>query len=123
MQFVHGTSSAHLASIQEHGLLPTTETSNSTEKRIERLDRVHVLDQKYAKYAGAYALRAVQHWGGEPILVIGDLPNTATVLAIPGNGRFPDIYTAPYIPPAHIEAVIPFTEESDISDLFKAHKS
>lgn len=123
MKFVHGTSSTHLESINEHGLLPPDGTGNSSEKREERLDQVHILDAKYSKLAGAYALRAVRHWGGEPIIVSGELPEAAVTATLSGKGKFPDIYTVPYIPHIHIESIESVDSTADISEMFKSHKS
>jgi hypothetical protein len=123
MKFVHGTSSMHLESINEHGLLPPDNTGYSSEKRDERLNHVHVLDAQHTKLAGAYALRAVRHWGGKPIIVSGELPEAAVSVTLSGKGKFPDIYTVPYVPLLHIDSIELVDETADISEMFKSHKS
>ena len=126
MRYIHGTTSTHLPSIYEHGLLPPSATSRSSEKRAHRLDQVHLLKEEYLRMAGAYALRAVEHWGGEPVIISGEIPDSAARLAADGKGRFPDIYTAPYVPLDNIEKIIKaanvLDDGADISELFKQHK-
>lgn len=123
MKFVHGTSSTHLESIREHGLLPPNNSGYSSEKRAERLDQVHILDAEHTKLAGAYALRAVHHWGGEPIIVSGELPEAAILTTLNGKGKFPDIYTVPYVPHLHIGSIELVDEMADMSEMFKSHKA
>lgn len=123
MKFVHGTSSTHLESIREHGLLPPDDSGNSSEKRAKRLDQVHILEAEHSRLAGAYALRAVHHWGGEPIIVFGELPDAAISVTLNGKGKFPDIHIVPYVPLTHINGIELVDEVADISEMFKSHKS
>lgn len=121
MEFVHGTSSAHLELIREAGLRPPELTRNSSEKRTERLDTIHFFEKSDAEFAGAYALRAVERWGGDPVVIWGEVPDAATTLAISGKGRFPDIFTAPYVPSDCIKNITTVAI-TDMGAAFKSHK-
>lgn len=128
MHYVHGTSDRLLDVIMSDGLLPPSATTRTTENRAERMDRVHILDEENIRIAGAYAVRACAHWGGEPIILGGDLNDTAVELAIKGKKGFPDIYTIRHIPPAYIEylgtvrQLLGDEHTAGLSTLFKSHK-
>ncbi|HEU5122236.1 MAG TPA: hypothetical protein VFT59_05310 [Candidatus Saccharimonadales bacterium] len=124
MKFVHGTSSSHLDRINEVGLRAPNETGNTTEKRDLRMGEIHVLDDEHIRIAGAYALRATHHFGGEPVVVTGEVPDAAVKLAIKGKKNFPDIYTVPYVPPDNIHDITVVDIDFDeIPELFKGHKT
>lgn len=124
MRFVHGTSTANLSAIENIGLAPPAITDNVTERRQARLDVVHVLEEKHVRLAGGYALRSVVHFGGEPIIVLGEIPDKDVDVAISGRNAFPDIYSTPSVGPELITGIIAVDQTlEDMSDLFKAHKS
>ena len=124
MRFVHGTSTSNLSAIESIGLAPPLITDNVTEKRQARLDVVHILDAEHTRLAGGYALRSVIHFGGEPILVLGEVPDNKVDLAIPGRNAFPNIYSIPSVSPELITSIIAVDASvEDMSELFKAHKS
>lgn len=67
MILYHGTSSLLLTSIEQNGILPANSTNIRMEKRKDNLDKVFLVKEKL--FAEAYAIRAANKIGGEPIVL------------------------------------------------------
>jgi hypothetical protein len=71
MHLFHGTTDLFLSSIKKYGLKAPDETGNITEKRKDNKCFVFLTDNR--TYAEVYALRAVDKFGGKPVVLICDV--------------------------------------------------
>ncbi len=120
-RYFHGTSSKHLPSILEQGLLSASETGVRNEKRKGGDLQIYLTDDTDLGrlFAEGYAIRAAHKTAGEPVLLelVADPEKHGIVLERQGKI---DQYAAPGLPPETIVKQHPVDGSIDrLSDIYQ----